>query len=239
MAVKITRSNIQGICTITLEPILAKIADINQSLPLPPASKRRPASKKTFFIFLIMRTTIRNSLKKVFLFGSALILERRGFTLSFGSMVFYGEYIFSCPYHTLSAQKKIKELPVYKILVVLSLFVFYHLNIYSNIRKNKRKKDELKKELENQEAILACAREFNMIGDPTRLKICYLLCRHKELSVSEIAEVVGVSISAVSHTLRKLKKANMVKSHRESRTVYYQLKHTGIVNILRQRFADL
>ncbi|GIW61749.1 MAG: transcriptional regulator [Patescibacteria group bacterium] len=101
------------------------------------------------------------------------------------------------------------------------------------------KKEELKKGLKNKQAILACAREFNMVGDPTRLKICYLLCRHKELSVSEIAEVVGVSISAVSHTLRKLKKANMVESHRKSRTVYYQLKNRGIVNILRQRFANL
>jgi hypothetical protein len=45
------------------------------------------------------------------------------------------------------------------------------------------KKDKLKKDLKNNDAILACAREFNMVGDPTRLKICYLLCRHKELSV--------------------------------------------------------
>lgn len=46
-----------------------------------------------------------------------------------------------------------------------------------------------------------------MVGDPTRLKICYLLCRRKELSVGDIADVVGVSISAVSHTLRKLQKS--------------------------------
>jgi len=97
------------------------------------------------------------------------------------------------------------------------------------------KKDELKKELGDKDAILACAREFNMVGDPTRLKICYLLCRHKELSVGEIAEVVGVSVSAVSHTLRKLQKADMVESRREFRTVYYKLKKSPVVEVMKER----
>lgn len=95
--------------------------------------------------------------------------------------------------------------------------------------------DNLKKELKDKNAVAACAREFNMVGDPTRLKICYLLCRHKELSVGDIAEVVGVSISAVSHTLRKLQKANMVESRREFRTVYYKLKKSPIVEVMKER----
>lgn len=95
--------------------------------------------------------------------------------------------------------------------------------------------DNLKKELKDKNAITACAREFNMVGDPTRLKICYLLCRHKEISVGDIAEVVGVSISAVSHTLRKPQKANMVESRRESRTVYYKLKKSPIVEVMKER----
>ncbi len=119
---------------------------------------------------------------------------------------------------------------MHRILVVLFLFIYYHLNIDSSM-----KKDELKKELKNKEAILACAREFNMVGDPTRLKICYLLCRHKELSVGDIAEVVGVSLSAVSHTLRKLQKADMVESRREFRTVYYKLKKSPVVEVMKNR----
>lgn len=99
------------------------------------------------------------------------------------------------------------------------------------------RKDNLKKELKDKEAILACAREFNMVGDPTRLKICYLLCHHKGLSVGDIAEVVGVSISAVSHTLHKLQKANMVKSRREFRTIYYQLKKTPFVEVVKERIS--
>jgi ArsR family transcriptional regulator len=95
--------------------------------------------------------------------------------------------------------------------------------------------DKLKKELRDKKAIAACAREFNMVGDPTRLKICYLLCRHKELSVGDIAKVVGVSISAVSHTLRKLQKTDMVESRREFRKVYYKLKKSPIVEVIKER----
>ncbi|MBI2024885.1 MAG: winged helix-turn-helix transcriptional regulator [Candidatus Harrisonbacteria bacterium] len=117
-----------------------------------------------------------------------------------------------------------------KLLVAFFLFVRYHLNMYSSM-----KKSDLKKELGNKDAIIACAREFNMVGDPTRLKICYLLCRHKEISVGEIAEIIGVSISAVSHTLRKLQKADMVESRREFRTVYYKLKKSPVVEVMKDR----
>jgi len=121
---------------------------------------------------------------------------------------------------------------VNKTLVALFILICYHLNIDSNMDINK-----LKQELKNKKAILACAKEFNMVGDPTRLKICYLLCRHRELSVGDIADVVGVSISAVSHTLKKLQKANMVESRREFRNVYYKLKPTPITDILKKRFV--
>ena len=94
---------------------------------------------------------------------------------------------------------------------------------------------KIKKELENHEALMQCADEFNMVGDPTRLKICYLLCRHKELSVGKITEIIGVSISAVSHTLKKLQEADIVENRRDFRNVYYQLKKTPFVKMLKER----
>lgn len=102
-----------------------------------------------------------------------------------------------------------------------------------------KKIKQLQKELKNETGIVRCAEEFNMVGDPTRLKICYLLCHRKELSVGEIAEVVGVSISAVSHTLRKLKDANIVENRRDFRHVYYQLKKSPISNMLKERLNFL
>lgn len=97
------------------------------------------------------------------------------------------------------------------------------------------RKIRLAKELRNKRAILQCAREFHMVGDPTRLKICYLLCRHKELPVSKIADIIGVSISAVSHTLRKLQEADIVENRRDFRNVYYQLTETPFVKMLKAR----
>ena len=98
---------------------------------------------------------------------------------------------------------------------------------------------KIKKELRNQKAITQCAEEFNVVGDPTRLKICYLLCRHKELAVGEIAGIVGVSISAVSHTLKKLQKAEVVESRRDFRNVYYQLKKSPLVKTIRERLETI
>lgn len=95
----------------------------------------------------------------------------------------------------------------------------------------------VKKELKNEKAIIRCAKEFNVVGDLTRLKICYLLCRHKELSVGEIAEIIGVSISAISHTLKKLQKADMVENRREFRTVYYKLKASPFAEMLKERLV--
>lgn len=98
-----------------------------------------------------------------------------------------------------------------------------------------KKKQAIKKEFEDNVALEACAREFGMVGDVTRLKICYLLCRHKELPVGEIADLVGVSISAVSHTLKKLQEADIVENRRDFRNVYYQLKKTQFVKLLKTR----
>lgn len=95
--------------------------------------------------------------------------------------------------------------------------------------------DGLKKELKNKKAIEACARCFGVIGDTTRLKICYLLCNHPELSVSEIAAAVDVSISAVSHSLKKLKTLKLVTSRRNFRTVYYSWGNKELARIIQSQ----
>lgn len=90
---------------------------------------------------------------------------------------------------------------------------------------------QIKKELEG-EALEQCARQCGMIGDITRLKICYLLHYYPELSVSEIAELTETSISNVSHSLSKLRAANLVKSRKEAQTVYYYLADNKLVKTL-------
>lgn len=86
---------------------------------------------------------------------------------------------------------------------------------------------ELQKDLHNDEAINLCARQCGVIGDVTKLKICYLLRHYPELSVSTIAELVGTSVSNASHSLSKLRAVNMVITRKEGQTVYCSLNPEG------------
>ncbi len=98
---------------------------------------------------------------------------------------------------------------------------------------------KIKKELKNEKAVLQCAEQFGLVGDPTRMKICWLLCKHPELSVSEIAEMLDVSISVVSHSLKKLRENNLVDSRREHKTVYYKLTDTDFNKIIKNSLTNI
>ena len=63
---------------------------------------------------------------------------------------------------------------------------------------------------------------FRVFGDSTRIKILYALFE-SELCVNDIAQVVGISQSAVSHQLRLLKTSKLVKFRREGKAMYYSL----------------
>ncbi len=90
----------------------------------------------------------------------------------------------------------------------------------------------VKQELQNNEALELCARQCGVIGDATKLKICYLLRYHSELSVTAIAELVGTTVSNASHSLNKLRAVNMVTYRKEAQTVYYALANNAFDNII-------
>ena len=74
---------------------------------------------------------------------------------------------------------------------------------------------------------------FKVFGDATRLKILYvLLC--SEMCVYDIATMLGMSQSAISHQLRVLKQMDLVKNRREGKTIFYALADAHIVTILSQ-----
>lgn len=98
---------------------------------------------------------------------------------------------------------------------------------------------QVKKELSDEPAIMACAERFGIVGDPTRMKICWLLCHHEELPVSKIADVLNVSVSVVSHSLKRLKEHKMVEARREHKQVFYALKRSGFGEVVRSSLADL
>ena len=84
-----------------------------------------------------------------------------------------------------------------------------------------------------EEEMQDLAEFFKVFGDATRLKILYvLLC--SEMCVYDIANLVGMSQSAISHQLRTLKQMDLVKNRREGKTIFYSLADSHIVNILSQ-----
>jgi len=71
------------------------------------------------------------------------------------------------------------------------------------------------------------------------MKICWLLCRHPGLSVGEMADLLDVSISAVSHSLKKLKKCDAVKVRKEHKRVFYRLSDPELNKIIKQSLPKI
>lgn len=96
-------------------------------------------------------------------------------------------------------------------------------------------KISLQKELEDNNKIKECCDRFGTTGDPTRMKICFLLCHHPKLSVSEIAELLNAPISTVSHSLKKLKATHVVVNHRRAKEVFYSLSESPFTDVLKSQ----
>lgn len=92
---------------------------------------------------------------------------------------------------------------------------------------------KIKKELRNKQELLNCAKQLGIVGDATRLKICYLLCHYSELNVSDMAGILDTSVSVVSHSVKKLLELELVTRRKEAQTVYYSLKKNEFTKTLK------
>ena len=101
-----------------------------------------------------------------------------------------------------------------------------------------RKKKVLQDELQDNEKIEACAVKFGTTGDLTRMKLCYILCHHPELTVSEMAEIIGLPISTVSHSLKKLKEIQVVKNRRQAKQVLYSLGKNKFASVIKSQLLE-
>jgi DNA-binding transcriptional ArsR family regulator len=72
---------------------------------------------------------------------------------------------------------------------------------------------------------------YRILGDPNRLKIVMAL-RHVEMCVCDLAAFTGLSDSAVSHQLRRLKDLTLVKSRRDGQIIYYSLDDAHVTGLL-------
>lgn len=93
--------------------------------------------------------------------------------------------------------------------------------------------EQVKRDMPKQEDLKELADFFKVFGDGTRIRILYALLS-SEMCVCDLAELLEMSQSAISHQLRVLKQMKLVKNRRDGKTVYYSLADGHIQTIVNQ-----
>ena len=113
-------------------------------------------------------------------------------------------------------------------------FMVYYMSMYSDSGSKKLEPaseltpidpalvTELRAMAPSEELIAVVAGTFHVLGDPTRLRILYILAQ-RSCCVRDLSILIGVSESAISHQLRLLKDRQLVKQRRQGTTIYYSL----------------
>ncbi len=99
------------------------------------------------------------------------------------------------------------------------------MNFEENIEQisiNLEKVNKIKNKIPADDLLFEIAENFKVFGDSTRMKIIAALLEG-ELNVSEIAAITNSTPSAISHQLRVLKQAKLVKGRKDGKAVYYSL----------------
>lgn len=98
--------------------------------------------------------------------------------------------------------------------------------------------DKVRHDLPTDELLFDLSDLFRIFGDTTRIKILFSLFE-SEMCVCAIAELLGMTQSAISHQLKTLKNANLVGNRREGKTIYYYLSDDHVRAIIAQGFEHL
>ena len=90
----------------------------------------------------------------------------------------------------------------------------------------------------NEDKLIDLAELFKMFGDSTRIRILYAL-REGELCVNCLSDTLSMTQSAISHQLRILKQAKLVKARRDGKTMIYELADQHVFTILDQGYEHV
>ena len=93
--------------------------------------------------------------------------------------------------------------------------------------------ERVRGQLPGEDTLYDLTELFRIFGDSTRIRILYVLFE-AEMCVCDIAALLGMTQSAISHQLRALKNARLVKSRREGKTVFYSLADDHVKTIIDQ-----
>ena len=103
---------------------------------------------------------------------------------------------------------------------------------------NKAKVNTLKKSLLSDAELTKLTDIFKVLGDSTRTKI--LLCLAKgELCVCDVAHVLNLSLSAISHQLRLMRNLGLVKYRNEGRMAFYRLDNDHTMNLVKEGIKQI
>ena len=102
-------------------------------------------------------------------------------------------------------------------------FMYVHEDIVQKVQKSMPDEDEL----------YDLAELYKVFADSTRIKILYVLFE-SEMCVCDIAQLLEMSQSAISHQLRVLKQSKLVKFRREGKTIFYSLADEHVRTIMDQ-----
>ena len=93
--------------------------------------------------------------------------------------------------------------------------------------------ERVKKKMPGEDTLYDLTELFRIFGDSTRIRILYVLFE-AEMCVCDIAQLLGMTQSAISHQLRALKNVRLVKARREGKTVFYSLADDHVKTIIDQ-----
>ena len=90
---------------------------------------------------------------------------------------------------------------------------------------------EVKEHMPDEDTLFELAEFYKVFGDSTRIRILTVLCRH-EMCVCDLATILSMNQSAISHQLRILKQARLIAARREGKQVFYSLADDHVRHIL-------
>lgn len=100
-------------------------------------------------------------------------------------------------------------------------YMHVHDEIVTSVRAN----------MPDEEKLFDLSEFYKVFGDSTRIKILYVLFE-AEMCVCDIAQLLSMTVSAISHQLRVLKNARLVKQRRDGKTVFYSLADDHVRTII-------
>jgi DNA-binding transcriptional ArsR family regulator len=109
------------------------------------------------------------------------------------------------------------------------------IRLFADREQIKNCKDKLRTA---QKSFVSLSNILALAGSEVRLKIVYLLEEEKQLCPCDLADILGMTIPAVSQHLRKLKDGNLVETRKEGQTIYYSLAQENL-KILKPLFKHI